>query len=166
MHSVVSDSSRPYRLWPPSLLGPWDFPGKNTGVGSHFLFQGIFLTQGSNLCLWCLLRQAGKTVGRYFTAEPLGKSPYTHTHTHTHTRTIFFHILFPYRLMQCTEDSSLRYTVGPRWLPVLYIAVCICYSKHPMYPVFSLPFNNYKFVFYVCGSTAVLYASSWVSFFF
>ena len=30
---------------------PWDFSGKNTGVGCHFLLQGIFLTQGSNLCL-------------------------------------------------------------------------------------------------------------------
>ena len=30
---------------------PWDFPGKNTGVGSHFLLQGIFPTQGLNLCL-------------------------------------------------------------------------------------------------------------------
>ena len=27
------------------------FHGKNTGVGCHFLLQGIFLTQGSNLCL-------------------------------------------------------------------------------------------------------------------
>ena len=32
-------------------LLPWDFPGKNTGVGLHFLLQGIFLTQGSNLHL-------------------------------------------------------------------------------------------------------------------
>ena len=28
--------------------GPWDFPGKNTGLGCHFLLQGIFPTQGSN----------------------------------------------------------------------------------------------------------------------
>ena len=36
-------------------------PGKNTGVGCHALFQEIFPTQGSNLCLLCLLRwrQAG-----------------------------------------------------------------------------------------------------------
>ena len=27
---------------------PWDSPGKNTGVDSHFLFQGIFTIQGSN----------------------------------------------------------------------------------------------------------------------
>ena len=30
------------------LLCPWDFPGKSTGVGCHFLLQGIFPTQGSN----------------------------------------------------------------------------------------------------------------------
>ena len=43
--SVVS-SSQPTRL-----LCPWDSPGKNTGVGSYPLLQGIFLTQGSNLGL-------------------------------------------------------------------------------------------------------------------
>ena len=31
------------------------FPSKNTGVGCHSLLQGIFLTQGSNLYLLCLL---------------------------------------------------------------------------------------------------------------
>ena len=34
---------------------PWDFPGKNTGVGCHFFLQGIFPTQGLNLRLLCLL---------------------------------------------------------------------------------------------------------------
>ena len=33
------------------LLRPWDFPGKNTGVGCPFLLQGIFPTQRSNLGL-------------------------------------------------------------------------------------------------------------------
>ena len=32
-------------------LSPWNFPGKNTGVGCHFLLQGIFPTQGLNLGL-------------------------------------------------------------------------------------------------------------------
>ena len=42
------------------LLCPWDSPGKNTGVGYHFLLQGIFLTQELNPCLLCLLHwQAG-----------------------------------------------------------------------------------------------------------
>ena len=34
--------------WTTRLLPPWDFPGKNTAVGCHFLFQGIFPTQESN----------------------------------------------------------------------------------------------------------------------
>ena len=33
------------------MLHPWDFPGKSTGVGCHFLLQRIFPTQGSNLGL-------------------------------------------------------------------------------------------------------------------
>ena len=37
------------------LHSPWDFPGKNTGVGCHFLFQGIFPTQQLNLGLLYLL---------------------------------------------------------------------------------------------------------------
>ena len=32
-------------------LCPWDFPGKNVGVGCYSLLQGIFLTQGLNLGL-------------------------------------------------------------------------------------------------------------------
>ena len=34
---------------------PWDSAGKNSGVGCHALLQGIFLTQGLDLHLLCLL---------------------------------------------------------------------------------------------------------------
>ena len=37
--SVVSDSVRPHRRQPIRLPRPWDSPGKNTGVGCHFLLQ-------------------------------------------------------------------------------------------------------------------------------
>ena len=40
--SVVSDSLRPHGLQPNRLLCPRNFPGENTGVGCHFLLQGIF----------------------------------------------------------------------------------------------------------------------------
>ena len=55
-HSVVSDSLPPHGRQPTRFLCPWDSPGKNTGAGCHFLLQGIFQTQGSNLRLLCLLR--------------------------------------------------------------------------------------------------------------
>ena len=47
-HSAVSDSLQPHELWPTRLLQRSDFPGKNTGVSCHFLFLGLFPTQGSN----------------------------------------------------------------------------------------------------------------------
>ena len=46
--SVVSDSVPHHRLKPARLLCPWDFPGKNAGVGCLALLQGIFLTQESD----------------------------------------------------------------------------------------------------------------------
>ena len=55
-----------HELWSAKLLCPWDFLGKNTAMGCHFLLQGIFLTQGSNphLLHWQV---------DYFTTEPPGK---------------------------------------------------------------------------------------------
>ena len=56
----------PHGLYPTRLLCPWDFPGKNTGVGCHFLHQRIFPTQGSNPhllhCRWSPI-----FAGRFFT---------------------------------------------------------------------------------------------------
>ena len=41
--SVMSNSLQPHRIY-----SSWNSPGQNTGVGSHFLLQGIFSTQESN----------------------------------------------------------------------------------------------------------------------
>ena len=49
--SVLSDSLRLHGLKSARLLCPWNFPGQITGVGSHFLLQGNFPTQGMNLGL-------------------------------------------------------------------------------------------------------------------
>ena len=70
VHSVMSSSLRCHGL-PTTLLYPWDFSCKNTGVGCHFLLQGIFPTQGSYPLLLHLLHwQVGSLA-----AEPLGKPP-------------------------------------------------------------------------------------------
>ena len=46
--SVMSDSLVIPRTVANQAPLLWNFPGKKTGVGCHFLLQGIFLTQGSN----------------------------------------------------------------------------------------------------------------------
>ena len=66
--SIKSNSLQPHGLQPTRLFCPWNFPGKNTGVGCHLL-QRIFLTQGSNLCLLSLLHQPVDS----FTTVPLEK---------------------------------------------------------------------------------------------
>ena len=53
--SVMSNSVWSHGLEFSRLFCSWNFPGKNTEVGNHFFLQGIFLTQGSNPCLLCLL---------------------------------------------------------------------------------------------------------------
>ena len=71
MHSgsVMSNSETP------RFLCPWNFPGKNTRVGCHFLLQGIFPTQGSNLYLlhWqedsFTTEQPGKPLNHGTTSE-------------------------------------------------------------------------------------------------
>ena len=78
--AVVSDPLRLHGPYPNRLLCSWDCPGKNTGVSCHFLLQGIFLTQGSNLPLlhWqadCLpLNHQGRPYCRSAVAAAAAKS--------------------------------------------------------------------------------------------
>ena len=57
-HSVMSNSLWFHGLKPTRLLYPWNFPGKNIGMGSHSLLERIFQTQGLNPgllhCRWIL----------------------------------------------------------------------------------------------------------------
>ena len=51
--SVVSNSVRPHRRQPTRLPRPWDSPGKNTGVGCHFLLQCMKLKSESEVAQLC-----------------------------------------------------------------------------------------------------------------
>ena len=51
--SFVSDSLRSQRQQPTSLPRPWDLPGKNTGVGCHFLLQCVKVKSESEVTQSC-----------------------------------------------------------------------------------------------------------------
>ena len=51
--SVVPDSVRPHRRQPTRLCHPWDSPGKNTGVGCHFLLQSMKVKSESEVAQSC-----------------------------------------------------------------------------------------------------------------
>ena len=50
----MSDSVQPQRRQPTRLLCPWDSPGKNTGVGCHFLLQCMKVISQSEITQSCL----------------------------------------------------------------------------------------------------------------
>ena len=51
----MSDSVRPHRLQPTRLRRPWDSPGKNTGVGCHFLLHNEILLSHKTRLKFCHL---------------------------------------------------------------------------------------------------------------
>ena len=91
----------------PLGLCPWNFPSRNTGMGCHFLLQGIFPTQGSNPRLLNLLhcRQILSPLGH------LGNAVETLIHqrglqlvSEPHLRKKF---LFHYCLIDSVQFSSV-----------------------------------------------------------
>ena len=70
-HSVGSDFLQPHGLQPTRLLCPWDYPGKSTRIGCHFLLQGIFLTQECN--------RISTLAGGFFTTSITWEAPHLHT---------------------------------------------------------------------------------------
>ena len=60
----------PMNCSPARFLWPWNFPGKNTGVGCHFLLLGVFPTQRLNPgvphCRWILYQLSHKGSLRIF----------------------------------------------------------------------------------------------------
>ena len=49
----MSDSVRPHRRQPTRPRHPWDSPGKNTGVGCHFLLQCMQVKSQSEVIQSC-----------------------------------------------------------------------------------------------------------------
>ena len=80
--SVVSDSKRPHRRQPTRLRRPWDSPGKNTGLGCHFLLQCMKVKKVKSLSRvrlletsWTAAYQAPPSMGfsrqEYWSGVPL-----------------------------------------------------------------------------------------------
>jgi len=79
----VSDSVRPHRQQPTRLPRPWDSPGKNTGVGCHFLLQCMKVKSESEVIQscstlatpWTAAYQAPPSMGfsrqKYWSGVPL-----------------------------------------------------------------------------------------------
>ena len=134
----MSDSVRPQRWQPTRLPRPWDSPGKNTGVGCHFLLQCMKVKSESEVTQSCLtLRDPmgctlpASSIHGIFQAKLLewGAIALSDIYIHMYTNIyILFQILFLYMLLKNTKYRSLCYTGGPCWLFILLIHInCLYY---------------------------------------
>ena len=64
----MSDSVRPHRWQPTRLPCPWDSPGKNTGVGCHFLLQCMKVKSESEVT------ESSPTLSDHMDCSPPGSS--------------------------------------------------------------------------------------------
>ena len=85
--SVVSNSVQPHRWQPTRLPCPWDSPGKNTGVGCHFLLQCRKVKSESEVAQSCPTLSdpmdrslPGSSVHGIFQASVLGWVAIKHTY--------------------------------------------------------------------------------------
>ena len=80
----------------PRLLCPWNFPGKDTGAGCHYLLQGIFRprSQTNTSFISCIGRQILYQV-------PPGKLLYLHT-----TSSLSIHLLSMYHVFDINGFDS------------------------------------------------------------
>ena len=127
--SVVSDSVRPHRRHPTRLRRPWDSPGKNTGVGCHFLLQCMKVKSESEVAQSC------PTL-----SDPMGCSlPGSSAHGIFQARvlewgTIAFsgkiprgwHVPSKWRTMRCLEHIKM-------WR-IIWVDICSClWSPSPLW---------------------------------
>ena len=103
----MSDSVRPHRRQTTRLLCPWDSPGKNTGVGCHFLLQCMKVKSESEVTQSC------PTLSDPMDCSLPGSS---------------IHGIFQARVLKWGAIAFSECHLGS---PYLYIVVCICQPQSP-----------------------------------
>ena len=133
---VSSDSFQSRGPEPTTLLCPWNFPGKNTGVGCHFLLQGFFLTQDPTWVSWisCIGRgvlYSCATWESLFDSKlsldwrgtyPLERSVLFRVSWRYHFRWTFVIIPFHIDFKLLFDSFSLKY--GSLWITDLRLRYC------------------------------------------
>ena len=106
--SVVSDSVRPHRRQPTRLLSSWDSPGKNTGMGCHFLLLTSLHRNDINVNSQHLVRYFSSLIRQY---------SLTTVNFHTHTALFaynVFHLIYAQRTLLLSRFSRVQPCATPQ----------------------------------------------------
>ena len=141
--SVVSDSVRPHRRPPTRLPRPWDSPGKNTGVGCHFLLQCMKVKSESEVAQSCPTLSdpmhcspPGSSVHGIFQARVLEwgaiafsvlKADWCKTKKHFIFRLLLQHTILHYLLIHAwliSGSSPFTIWIMQRYFPLALLWMC------------------------------------------
>ena len=122
-------------VMPDSLfLCPRDSPGKNTGVDCHALLQGIFLTQGLNLHLLCLLHWHAGSLPLVLPGKLLSLVTVFILKSDLPDKSIatpaFFWFLFAWNIFFHILTFSLYVSLGLRWFSYRQYVHGFCFGIH------------------------------------
>ena len=139
----MSDSVRPHRQQPTRLRCPWDSPGKNTGVGCHFLLQCMKVKSESEVARSCPTLQdpmdcslPGSSVHGIFQARVLEWVAIAFSFTFSRITQMFV----PKKAVQLDYKSTLLLLQMLRWLSGVTTKVyksqyvCIWVKKNNVFP--------------------------------
>ena len=113
------------------LLYLWNFPGKNTGVSCYFLLQGIFLTQGLDLCL--LRWQVDSLPLRHLYPLSIFLWNKTTTRDETSLQDIFYMMnMLVWCIWDLLHNKSVQNEAGGKWDSVdetrFELNFCMCFK--------------------------------------
>ena len=160
----MSDSVWLHRRQPTRLPRPWDSPGKNTGVGCHFLFQCMKVKSESEVAQACLTLSdpmdcslPGSSIHGIFQARVLewgAIANYWCTAKWFNCMYLYsFLVWFIMRYWIYSMCYTVRLCLGPLVGSVLYVVLLyICWSQavNLFLPEILFPFCNHTFVFCFC----------------
>ena len=140
----MSDSVRPQRWQPTRLPHPWDSPGKNTGVGCHFLLQCMKVKSESEVAQSCPTLSdpmdcslPGSSIHGIFQARVLEwgaiafseKYPYPSLKGKVQVESLLFKMKINVSLEIWSVDSFLAYRASPNKKPKIRYLVNLIWGK-------------------------------------
>ena len=108
----MSDSVRPHRRQPTRLSRPWDSPGKNIGVGCHFLLQCMKVKSESEVAQLC------PTLSKLMDCSPPGSS----VHGIFQARVLEWVAKFEYLNLKLTQQRNREGKIGNSSRPGRWVA--------------------------------------------
>ena len=125
---------RPHRQQPTSLPRPWDSPGKNTGVGCHFLLPCMKVKSESEVAQWCPTLATPWTAA-YQASSSMGSSRQKYWSGVSLPSLFKFTVLYVLAYVYTCDISTVMKIMNLSFTPKVFWGSFVIIPSHPfLYP--------------------------------